>query len=684
MTALKKKNCQGSSGHETSTTSTSVQNGQVFLGELRSDLLLWLLSFTVLGAFRLLMIWLFRDEMQAGHEWGDILLAISRGARFDCMVASYPVLPSLALTLVCLFKDVSRVGRPVRVGAAVLTLGLHLAICGITIGYFKEYHDQFNQWVYGLITDDAHAIARTIWRGYPVLRYVAAFVALWAVGSWLVASLLRRVSLRRPARAKFRSLAAKAIMMLVVGGIFFLAIRGWGIHRTIKQRDLAVTRDPFLNKLVANPYIALRYAILDHRYVSGAGGLSTFLGDRRILDAAKTVFPDAGAWSDLDQLSRRVARGRPGLKPNHIFLIVCESLDGWLLLPEYRALGLADGLVRLATNGISCQAFISAGTATIHATGTLVSGLAEAGVNINYQPASRTPFPTASAPIFKRLGYRTRFIYGGYSWQKADEFCLAQGFDEFQGVPNFKNLPPGATGTWGAFDEYLFDHILREVPADLPSFNIVLTTVNHPPFDCDVFARGFPLRAMPAPFDRDYDGREPMKVFGHKWYTAKCASEFVLAAAKRFPGSIFIITGDHASRHFLNSHPPLFVDRAVPCIIYGPEVLAGLKPPSSMAGSHLDLIRTLVELSAGAGFEYCALGQDLLHPQGLPVGLGAGTVMTPRFLFDVNYPDQAVPLPGQTIPNPPPSFEELRWQYLALHALSWWRIVKGSGLPTGN
>ena len=630
----------------------------------------------MLGAFRLLMIELFGSDKQPGHGVIDILQAMTRGARFDSMVATYPVLPSLFLTLWCLFSDVSRIAQRVRVTVGVATVAAHLAICGITIGYFKEYHDQFNQWLVGLLTDDVGAIARTIWRGYPIVMYLCAFAILAAAGGWGVSWLLLRAPFWRTPQFHPQSRVLRALTVL--------AIRGWGIRRPIKQRDLAVTRDPFLNKLVANPYVALRYAILDYRYVTGADGLSVFLKEGTIVDAAKSIFPNAGQWRDLDTLCQRTAVGRPGPKPRHIFLIVCESLDAWPLLPEYRTLGLADGLAQLATNGISCKSFVSAGGATIHALGTLVSGLPEAGVNINYQPASRSPFATASAPIFKRLGYHTRFIYGGYSWQRADEFCLAQGFDEFSGVPKFKNLPAGALGTWGAFDEYLFDYVLQETPADIPSFNIILTTVNHPPYDCDVTARGFPHRTMPAPFDRIYDGTDPMKVFGHQWYTAKCAGEFVLAAEKRFPGSIFIVTGDHASRHFLNSHPSLYERKAVPCLIYGREVLNGLTPPPVIAGCHLDLLATLVELSADRGFEYAALGRNLFDPKTAPLGFGNGIVVTPDLLFDMAYPDQPLAVPGGQLPHPLPSIEPLRRHYQALHALSWWRVMKGSALPGGN
>ena len=656
----------------------------VFASEAQRDLLVWVLSFGFLGSFRLIMILAFRSQLQPGHGASDILQALLQGARFDSMVATYAVLPGLLFSVGSLFKDLRRVGQPVRAAAVTLALAAHLALCGITVGYFQEYHDQFNQWIIGLVTDDLNAIWLTIWRSYPVLWYALAYGSFVAASAWAAPKVLRRFQFLKPERVGRWPPAARVLTVLLLGGLLFLAARGWGIRRPIKQHDLSVTKDAFLNKLVANPYVALRYAIIDYRHVTSAQGLSTFLGDRSIIRAAQTIFPNAGSWRDLDVLCQRKAAGHPNRKPRHIFLIVCESLDTWPMLPAYEGLGWADGLVQLAANGICCRAFVSSGSATSHATGTLASGLPEVGVDIHYQPSSRQPFPTASAPIFKRLGYRSRFIYAGVpSWQRADAFCFAQGFDEVLGIPDFKHLPSGA-GTWGLPDEFLYEHILREISPDVPSFNLLLTTVNHPPFDLDVFAHGFPHHTMPERFEPLYDHGNAMKVFGHKWYTAKCASDFINAADQRFPGSLFVVTGDHNSRRFLNAHPSLFETKAVPCIFWGPAVLAGVKPPLRMAGSHTDLVPTLVELCADAGFEYAAFGRDLFKPDAEPVGFGARTVITPEFLLPVGDPNSVEAVPGQALPRILPALEELSWQYQSLHALSWWRAMIGSRLTPAN
>jgi hypothetical protein len=103
-----------------------------------------------------------------------------------------------------------------------------------------------------------------------------------------------------------------------------------------------------------------------------------------------------------------------------------------------------------------------------------------------------------------------------------------------------------------------------------------------------------------------------------------------------------------------------------------------------MAGSHTDLVPTLVELCADAGFEYAAFGRDLFKPDAEPAGFGTHTVVTPDFLFPVGVPNSVEAVPGQSMPRILPSLEELSWQYQSLHALSWWRAMKGSRLTPAN
>src|SRR6266487_6697442 len=92
---------------------------QVFVREFQRDLLVWVMSFAILAIFRLFMIGWFGSQMRVGDAGAQVLRAVLRGARFDSMVASYPIALCLPFTALCLFKDVSRVGRRVRIVVAI-------------------------------------------------------------------------------------------------------------------------------------------------------------------------------------------------------------------------------------------------------------------------------------------------------------------------------------------------------------------------------------------------------------------------------------------------------------------------------------------------------------------------------------------------------------------------------------
>ena len=99
-----------------------------------------------------------------------------------------------------------------------------------------------------------------------------------------------------------------------------------------------------------------------------------------------------------------------------------ESYSAWPLSPEYRELHLADNVLALSAGGISVPRFISAGPGTMPSLGTLLTGLPDTGLPMSYERAARNPFPTSPAMIFRRLGYRTRFFYGGYSFLLVDPY----------------------------------------------------------------------------------------------------------------------------------------------------------------------------------------------------------------------------------------------------------------------
>lgn len=644
-----------------------------------ADAALWSAVFGALVAFRAVSIGLFWNEIGPATDWLQICRCFVAGARFDISVATYAVLPTVALTILSCFVSLGPWPGRVRKWLAWVLVIAGTATMVVDIGFIREYHDQFNHWVFGLIFDDRVAIAKTLWKGYPVL-WAAFAVALVSSGMLWLGALADRFIQRLRIPATLATGVWRWVTPFMLVGLVIVGLRGSLGRRPVQLKDVAVTRDDFLNKLVLNPFAAFKYALKQHRMLTTASGLEVILPGGDIQSAAQGWFGASRAVSDLDGALRQTARGTAAA-PEHIVLVVGESYDACGLDDVFQKLGITSpfpgkGLVR-----IQADAFVSAADGTMPSLSTIISGLPYAGVLLNYQPSARTPFPTAPAPIFKRLGYRTRFFYGGYlSWQRLGEFCRAQGFDEVFGG---SHLSPTLSGNeWGVDDEIIF-RAVRDHLDSTPSFNVVLTTSYHPPYSVDLEKAGFGRAVSREALEARGLSSEEIRMLGHLWYAHGALRKFVEEASLQHPRAVFAVTGDHWSRRTYGLPASLRRRRAVPFELYGREMQASAGRPAAIAGSHLDMIPTLVQMTAPKGFEYHAFGRDLLNPSLDQVGYGNQTVVTPELFLDAASDTSAEDREGRHIAESPGT-DALRLRYRQLHALGWWRAMKGPQLAPAN
>lgn len=633
-----------------------------------------------LTAFRLAFIYLFRSKMDQASSASDIAKAAMNGMRFDSVIVTYLLLIPLLLAIVPRFQNLE--GVAARAGEAfgrgfILITSLFWVV---TIGYFKEFDQQFNLYFFNLYYDDTKAILLTIWSGYHPLIALAVISAI----SWAVIALRKKLLpagdalLLRLAKKEFSGLL-KIVIGILSLLLVALASRGTFDARPLEPQDIGVVVDPFLNKAVLNPYYSLLYAVQDHLVQTRSRGLSVYLPDGNIRRAAGEMFPSPKDPNNLDSYLEKHAKGPKGTIPRHIFLILMESYDSWPLLPRYASLGLTSQLTALGKEGIFFDRFLPSSMATSEAFCVLVTSLPYPDLKVNYQYSARKPYPSSIFAAFKRLGYRTRLFYGGYlTWQRFGDFSKDQGVDEVYGVPNMnKGL---VTHEWGVDDEYLFDFVQKTVTDDRPSFNLIHTTSYHQPFDVDVYAAGFPLHKIPDDLAASFDGSMSLKMLGHIWYGDKCLGLFTRSMEKRLTRPLFAFTGDHFSRRFINAKPDYFEQSGVPFILYGKEVLKNIKVPKDSVGSQLDIGSTLIELAAPKGFTYYSAGQDLLASRTESLGIGYWRMIGKDFLFDV-HAQKFYPLPGRTLPKDLPDANHLKSIFYDMHGIGWWRVVKGADLP---
>ena len=647
--------------------------------QLAADLVLWLALVVLFLAFRVALFFLFRGEISGQPSGQAFLRCFETGLKSDTTAATWALLPSLTLTLIGFVHPLGIWHQRVR----QLTIVVALTLCGIIfvadVGYFAEYDNQFDHWIFGLIYDDRAAIFETIWKSYHVVLLAICIIIGVPIGTWLLNKLCRRAE-HADVPSFLATKSAHAITIVIIAIWAFVGARAWIGKNLAGLKNAESTGDAFLNKIVLNPFWALRYAIWQEHTMQKSAGLKIFLPDGNVRGAAAALIPGAQNAATLDDCLKRIAPGNPGPKPTHIFIVVMESYDAWSMQSEYAGLHLTDRVKQLGAEGVRADAFISSGISTVESLGVIITGLPFARAFVNFQPTVRKGLPTAAAPIFKQLGYRTRFFYGGYlSWQRIGEFCREQGFDEVYGGDQM--VPHARMKEWGVDDEHLFQFVLEHTGPE-PTFNLIMTTSYHPPYSVDLEKEGFDSSRLKSDPLGARLSSEEVRVLGHLWYSDKCVGDFVSKAEEKLEWPIFAITGDHYSRkQYVSARPThtLYESLAVPLVVHGAKVLENMQRPVVIAGSHLDIVPTFVDLAAPRGFEYHAFGRDLFDQSQRQAGYGCNAVIGPDFILKINDAAHVEDLHGQ--PKSDIDGGALALRYRQLHGLGWWRAMKGSQWP---
>lgn len=626
------------------------------LGQWQRDAVAWLALMALLTAYR---VWL------AGPHLADVglaqgLHALWTGARFDSVLATLVVIPTLALAWVAsvmgLALPVDRM-RLVLLAAALVVTGLLYAA---NAEFVRVLGTQLDQRALAVLYDPDGAVRTMIWQAHSPVARAAAGLAGAGLALAAIAWLVRRVphTVHTTHGPLVRWLAPVLLLVLVVG-----LVRGfsWSVS-PIRIRNAHVSASVELNRVIPSPWAFLLFSLEDQ-----SRALATPQGDE-LARALQTHELAAGLppGQGLD-IAARLQRQAPGAtaQPRHVFVLVLEGQHGFPLLQEYRRWGLYPGLARLADQGAWFDRFVPSGRQTDNTLGVLVAGTLTPDLVVLMDPGAHRELPTSTAPHFRRLGYTTRFFYGGYAgWGRLDEFVLGQGFERLHTA---SELPAAPGNAWGVWDAHLLDHVLATVDASQPSFNVILTTNNHSPFDLPESLLP-PLPVLPAQAPA-WDTMT-RRVLQHEMYVDREVSRFVDAASRRFPGALFVITGDHqayAARYTLPQADPLH-PMTVPLIFTGAGLPAHLRGRHSHPASHLDITPTLYSLLAPAGFAYRSMGADLFAPRPAAHALGQDKVLVNAGLASAAMP--APPAPGQPPPPAAADVELARRHHAAVRTVS--------------
>lgn len=634
-------------------------------------------------------------------KW-EYIHALTNGMRYDGQTIG-------ALAVIFFFFSLV-LGRS-RFGNLIVNIfvGLVIAIfCFVNIaniGFYQIYGDVFNTNLLGLVFDDREAIFKTALSGqYHLSLKIFIWIACNIVSLWILRILFSFVDYfyretNRFHKNKNQQSFLKLVFIFSLFGFSALfAINGHlGLKGVSLGKEIKPVENTFLRKITAGAFRDLIYVYKAYEkiYHSSFGDYINEIPQVAVNRYFAKNFSQDSQINLLDLL-KHTSHNTSEVKIEHIFYIIAESLSEWHFDKRFDSLGLTSELQKIIdeSHAYKADVFLQNAGNTIGSLDSQISGLFHTGIPLSLMVGRMGTFQTAPAVIFKDLGFKTHFYYGGScTWQKLDSYIDSQGFDDIlcstHIVQNSKimDYPSPYENSWGAYDHHLFSFIRDKIllSRGQRTFNMIMTTSNHPPYDAPVESFGAPIKEIEEFLknDKEFIYKDTSRqILAHIWYQDKVIAKFINDMKERFPNSLFVVTGDHYDREYPYPNITERISNSVPLIVYAPK----LQPMIiSNVGSHIDITPTIVELVAPDGYEYMSFGKPLLGNKAIAYddrdyALGFFGVANDRFVFDghkIEYFNN-----GLERSNDKELSHDLFMNLNRAKAFSWWILSNGYSIPT--
>lgn len=626
-------------------------------------------------------------DSSASLPFLDIMQTLFSGLRYDGRLAA-PAAFIFAVLYIA-FSFIKKVQKPVIIVFTSIISYIVIIASFVNDTYFSIFNDTFNIILLGVIYDDQSAIFHTaVNSDYNALPKILASIILTAVAVYMYNKIYKKIeNISKSVSIKYAvPLGILLLYVLILTTSSTFNLQGGDLSYIVKLPENA-----FLKKAAPGALHDLDRVYRAYKDIKGES-FEKYAGGKTIQQVMQIYFGDK--YTNQDNISSLMeqevlSNGKSNAK--HIFLIIMESLSDYHLSEEFmNGGGIGNELTALANSkdGLKIPVFIQNGYGTIETMDMMITGLYGTYFPVSEMTGKIPCFDSSTGKIFKDLGYDTNFYYFGSSaWRKIGTYTTAQGFNKSYGMENIHNKQKS---TWGIYDNEGFDFILESIDKNhnKPTFNMILSASNHPPYDIDTKKyynidtekiRNFLDTNYPK--EKRFPGITP-EILTVTEYSIKSVADFIKETYAKYPDSIFFVTGDHFDRSYPNPNRRIFTSTSIPLIIYGSGV-SEYKLKYS-AGSHKDIVPTIVDMTAHKGFKFHSFGQSLITDNQNEktdkerIAVGAQSIANGRYCFNgsLEYFD------GEEKNENDLNTAKIFWdKKKAGEALSWYIVNKGYNIP---
>lgn len=413
----------------------------------------------------------FHSSLCADCSAADVWQVVRHGWSLDLTVAGYvTALPLLGMLLSVWVDLGERLWRRMLLAYFALISLVAAAVFAVDLALYGYWGFRIDSSVLLYLRTPGEAAASVTLREWFVQGaiFLVAAAAMTAVYGALL-RLLRTPRLRLPER-----LAATPLLLLA-GGLCFLAIRGGVSVATANVSKVYFSDRQFLNHAATNPLFSLLSTLGDDKDLKPQYLFFDEEERARRFEELRGDRPDTAAF-------RRVLKTD---RPN-VVIVILESFGRTFTDERVDGEWVAPNMQRLSGEGVRFDNFFANSFRTDRGEVAILNGFpAQTRMSIMKFPAKNRTLPSIARSL-GRVGYRTWFAYGGDLNFTDQASCMyATGWQRLTWQKELHFDAP--TSKWGYADDvmadFFGDEVLRLAAEGEPFLAGWLTLSSHEPFE---------------------------------------------------------------------------------------------------------------------------------------------------------------------------------------------------------
>ena len=309
------------------------------------------------------------------------------------------------------------------------------------------------------------------------LKTFALQLVMFAAYAWVIYWLFKRLIIPLFPSTPVRRRLGGTIVILLVGGILFIPIRGGVTTSTANVGMVYFSKNQFLNHAAINPTFSLIASMSKQQDFAAQ---FNFFPEEERQKRYTTLTQYNDSLTNNAEKTELLTTDRP-----NILIILLESFTANAIEAVGGEAGITPNLNRLSKEGVTFTNMYANSFRTDRGLVAVLNGyLAQPTTSIMKYPAKSQTLPSIAKSLGEQ-GYTADMLYGGdINFTNMQSYFFGSGYSKITADRDFPLS--SRLSKWGANDDITFSHLyesIRERNEKTPWLSTFLTLSSHEPFE---------------------------------------------------------------------------------------------------------------------------------------------------------------------------------------------------------